>query len=196
MQTNLTIIRQRLQATMSQLPYKVGVLMVAWSKDRFKYQNWIDTYPAAWPGRSRKKPWTNKGKAPNNSGRALLVKTGQLRRSIRIVATTANSVTIGSDLPYARVHNEGQRMRFVQNVRLFVRMNKKNNRFSVVRGKEGKRSSQIRFTQNASGISHVKAHTRRMNYIMPERRFMGESKFLSMQIGRLITAEINKIFKL
>lgn len=27
------------------LPYKAGVIMVAYSKDRFKYQNWIDTYP-------------------------------------------------------------------------------------------------------------------------------------------------------
>ena len=43
----------------------------------------------------------------NATNRAILVKTGDLRRSIRIVAKTADSVTIGTDLPYAQIHNEG-----------------------------------------------------------------------------------------
>lgn len=179
---------------MSKLPYEVGVLMVAWSKDRFKYQNWIDTYPVNWQRRSRKPQWTNKGKAPNNTGRALLVKSGRLRRSIRIIQTTANSVTIGSDLPYAPVHNNGQRMRFVQSVKQYVRMNKRNDLFNVQKVKDNKRSTRIKFVKTAIGISVVSAHTRKMNYKMPERRFMGESKYLTMQIRRLITARINKTF--
>lgn len=49
----------------------------------------------------------------NNSdpGRAILVKSGNLRRSIRVLASSINEVTIGSDLPYAQIHNEGGRMR-------------------------------------------------------------------------------------
>ena len=111
------------------------------------------------------------------------------------MGTTHNSVTIGSDVPYANVHNEGLRMRFTQNVSQFTRMNKKNDRFAAVKGKEGKRSTRVRFTKTASGISVVKAHTRKVNYKMPERRFMGHSKYLTMQISRLITTEINKTFK-
>jgi phage gpG-like protein len=179
---------------MTTLPYKVGVLMVAFSKDRFKYQNWVDNSPVGWQGRSRKKQWSNKGKTPNNDGRALLIKTGRLRRSIRIMGTTSNSVTIGSDVPYAAVHNNGERMRFVQNVKAFVRMNRNNDQFSAEMGKQNKRSTRIKFVKTASGIQHVKEHTRKMNYKMPERRFMGESRYLTMQITRLITAEINKTF--
>lgn len=178
---------------MATLPYKVGVLMVAFTKDRFKYQNWLDTYPVAWP-RRKKNRWSNKGKTPNDAGRALLVKSGRLRRATRIVSTTPNSVTIGNDTPYAAVHNNGERMKFTQNVDGFVRMNKKRDGFSAVKGKEGKRSTRVKFVKTASGISNVKAHKRSYNYKMPQRQFMGESKYLNMQIKRLISAEINKIF--
>lgn len=177
------------------LPHKVGVLMVAWSKDRFKYQNWIDNYPVNWQRRSRKKPWTNKGKAPNNTGRALLVKTGRLRRSIRIVGTTANSVTIGSDVPYARVHNEGVRMKFTQKVGAYVRMTRSRDKYRVDALKTTKTRTRIKINKTASGISGVKEHDRKYNYKMPERRFMGESRYLNMQIRRLISAEINKVFR-
>ena len=177
------------------LPYKAGVIMVAYSKDRFKYSNWIDVYPENWQRRSRKKPWTNKGKAPNNAGRALLIQTGRLRRSIRIVSTTANSVTIGSDVPYAQVHNDGLRVQATQRVRAFVRMNRKRDQSNVVAGKQTTKSTRIKFTKNASGISHVSEHTRKMNFKMPRRRFMGESKYLANQISRMIAAEINKIFR-
>ncbi|WP_171606459.1 phage virion morphogenesis protein [Limnovirga soli] len=180
---------------MSTLPYKVGVLMVAYSKDRFKYQNWIDTYPEPWKPRSRKKPWKKKGKSPNNSGRAILVKSGRLRRSIRIVNTTSNSVTIGSDVPYAMAHNDGFRGPVTQQVRQFTRINPKRNTTGIVYRKEGKKSTRIRFGQTSSGISIVKAHTRTINQNMPRRRFMGQSMYLNKQINRLIAAEINKIFK-
>ena len=167
--------------------------MVAFSKDRFKYQNWINENPVTWQKR-KKSSWSNKGRTPNNEGRAILIKSARLLRSIRIMGTTSNSVTIGSDVPYARVHNEGLRMRFVQNVKAFVRMHKANDQFSAQAGKEGARSTRVRFTKTASGTQHVKEHTRKMNYKMPERRYMGESRYLSMQINRLISAEINKTF--
>ncbi|MBS1641561.1 MAG: phage virion morphogenesis protein [Bacteroidetes bacterium] len=194
MQTNLKIISQKFKAEMAILPYKVGVLMVAFSRDRFKYQNWTDEYPVNWQSRSRKKQWTNKGKSRNNNGRAILVQSGRLMRSVRIVNTTANSVTIGSDVPYAIAHNNGIRMRFTQHVNSFIRMNKRNDNYQAVAGKQFKNKTNIKFKKNASGVSAVKAHNREMNYKMPKRQFMGESKYLTMQINRLITATINKTF--
>jgi len=46
-----------------------------------------------------------------DAGRAILVKTGRLKRSVQVVRRTLTSVTIGSsgDLPYAVVHNDGLR---------------------------------------------------------------------------------------
>jgi phage gpG-like protein len=46
-------------------------------------------------------------KRSRDSGRAILVKTGALRRSIRKVNRGKLAVSIVSNLPYARVHNEG-----------------------------------------------------------------------------------------
>lgn len=39
--------------------------------------------------------------------RALLVKSGRLRRSVRVVKIEGKRVIVGSDVPYAQRHNEG-----------------------------------------------------------------------------------------
>lgn len=43
----------------------------------------------------------------SDRNRAILVKSGDLRRSIRIVSTDWKRVVLGSDLVYAAVHNDG-----------------------------------------------------------------------------------------
>lgn len=195
MQNNLAIISQRLKMVQRNLPSQVGVIMVAFTKQRFKEQNWLDTYPEKWQRRSRKKQWSNKGKVRNNKGRAILNQTSTLMRGNRIVNTTANSVTIGNAVPYAAVHNNGERINVTQRVRQFTRMNPKRDQYQVVAGKQGKKSSRVKYQKSASGISVVKAHDRHMNFKMPRRRFMGNSKYLNMQISRFIGAEIYKCFR-
>ena len=180
MQNDLKIISERFKATMSILPYKVGVLMVGFTRERFKYQNWLDTYPESWKQRKENGKWKNK---KNNKGRALLVQTGRLRRSIRIVNTTSNSVTIGSDVPYASAHNDGVRQVVTQQVGAYKRR-----RFEMQ--KVGRKTKKV-----VKSTIDVIAHDRTIRQNIPRRRFMGESKFLTMQITRLITAEINKTFK-
>ena len=46
-------------------------------------------------------------RAPNPRQRAILVKSGRLRRSVRIVATTATTVTVGSSEEYAEALQDG-----------------------------------------------------------------------------------------
>lgn len=50
-----------------------------------------------------------KSKSKRDIGRAILVKTGDLRRSVKIKGINKSSlnIIIGSDLPYAKVHNDG-----------------------------------------------------------------------------------------
>lgn len=43
----------------------------------------------------------------DKGSRAILVKSGDLRRSIRVISKNYDSVTLGSDLPYAQIHNDG-----------------------------------------------------------------------------------------
>jgi phage gpG-like protein len=53
--------------------------------------------------------WKPRKKQDKRAGRAILVKSGDLRRSIRRepVNKAAMKVTISTDLVYARIHNEG-----------------------------------------------------------------------------------------
>jgi phage gpG-like protein len=48
-----------------------------------------------------------KQRKDGDTTRNLLVKSGRLRKSIRILRKTTNSVTIGTNVPYAKYHNEG-----------------------------------------------------------------------------------------
>ena len=192
MNTDLKIVAQRLKATMQTLPYKVGVLMVAFTKERFRQQNWIGDSVEPWPSRKKKTKW---GRTKRNNGRALLVNSGRLRRATRIISTTPNSVTIGNDTPYAAVHNEGYKGWQIQQVKPFKRrrfgmVKSGTGRFSKKTGKEGMRTKRT-----ATGEINVKGHERRIIQNIPSRRFMGNSRYLNMQISRLIGAEINKTFK-
>lgn len=178
---------------MQVLPYKVGVLMVAFTKDRFKYANWLDTYPENWQPRKRKSKW--KGKK-DNRGRKVLTKSGRLARANRIVSTTPNSVTIGNDTPYASAHNNGLRMGLIQQVsahkrRRFSSQKTGTGKFSEKTGKEKMRTKKVQ-----TGTINVKAHKRRINQNIPRRRFMGESKYLNMQISKLIEAAITSTFRI
>ena len=69
--------------------------------DSFKKQAWFGETNEVW---KRRKPT-----AKRNKGRALLVDTGRLKRSIRIKQASWSGVIIGSDVQYAGVHNEGFR---------------------------------------------------------------------------------------
>ncbi len=69
-----------------------------------------------------------KPNASRNEGRRLLVDTVRMRQSIRVLASSPSSRTIGSDVPYAVYHNSGTaklpRRKFVGNNKKLERANK------------------------------------------------------------------------
>lgn len=69
--------------------------------DNFRKQGFEDKTVSKW------KPRKDTGK--RSQGRAILVKSGDLRRSIRFDTVNKSnlSVRIATDLPYAKIHNEG-----------------------------------------------------------------------------------------
>ncbi len=78
---------------------QIGNIAVNEAKTNFKRQGFMDRSLKRW--KPRKKP---------DPGRAILVKTGRLRRSISRLSTTNKRVTIGSKgkaAVYAGVHNYG-----------------------------------------------------------------------------------------
>lgn len=68
--------------------------------DNFRKQGFEDKTLTKWAARKRE---------DKRAGRAILVKSGDLRRSIRFDNVNKNnlSVRIATDLPYAKIHNDG-----------------------------------------------------------------------------------------
>lgn len=159
------------------LPAKMGTVIVNWSKSRFRFQNWMDGGDFPWKPRKRG--------AKRNVGRAILIDTGRLRRSIRILKSTKNSITVGTDVPYAAAHNEG----FEGSVT--VKAHKRR-----TFGKVAVYSIETHRKRNVKGlkaIGEVSEHKRNMN--IPKRRFLGPSKDMNAALERLITQEISKVLK-
>src|SRR5690606_24343003 len=66
-------------------------------KDNFRQGGFLSEYLEKWE--PRKKP---------DPGRAILVKSGRLKRSITAIpGSNFNRITIASDVPYAGYHNQG-----------------------------------------------------------------------------------------
>lgn len=111
----------------------------------------------------RKYPDANKKK------RNILVKSGRLRRSVRPTLKTYNRVVIGTDVPYAPIHNQGGTYNVSQLVRSHSRKTKR-------------------------GITKVKAHSRKRSATYPQRKFIGQSKALDKRLNRQVKKRLKAIF--
>lgn len=114
MSNDLERFGQQLRGYLKTLPREMGKAVVLESADNFRRQGYESDAGTVVPWAPRKVGDTqpgrgkNKGKrVANPRQRAILVKTGRLRRSVRIVATTATSVTVGSSEDYAQAQQEG-----------------------------------------------------------------------------------------
>lgn len=168
-------LNKRLAAAKKTLPRKVAAIVVDFFKGRFQRQSWI--------GRTTEKWAPRKGKGKKNKGRAILVKTGRLRRSIRAVNITEGQIVIGTDVPYAKIHNEGGKIEGAQNVSSYTR--RAHRRKGYTRAGRKIKGTQVK-------QSTVKSHTRRVNRVMPRRQFMGASEALNKRVRGSIEREINQ----
>lgn len=74
----------------------------------FRNQGFTDETLTRWPSRKNEISGGIASVRKRSAGsRAILVKTGDLRRSVRVINRTINKVVLGSDLPYAQIHNDG-----------------------------------------------------------------------------------------
>jgi phage gpG-like protein len=161
-------VRTDLLALRTRLPAIVGQEAVNLSGQAFRNQGW-DGQP--WPAR--------KPGAPRNKGRALLRDTGLLRRSIRVVKMTPSEVTVGTDVPYARIHNAGGTINAAQRVPAHTRK---------------AHARRTRFGKVQVAAHAVGAHTRRISIVMPKRQFLGTSPAFVRHIEQLVASELARIF--
>lgn len=181
MQNNFPLreVEAHFKQVLQYAPNMLGNDAVNFFLDNFKRQGWLGNTLEPWKKRS--------SKAKRNTGRAILIDSGRLRRSIRITSVSTGSVTIGTDVPYAKAHNEG--FRGTVNVKAFNR--NKYSKEKVGSGKLTKKGvERMKTVQRISSTSTVKGHTRKVN--LPKRQFMGESPYLTKQLQRRLQAELMK----
>lgn len=168
-------IQQKLIETLRNLPPIMAEEAINFSLNSFDQQAWSGNSQEVWEKRKNPTKW---GKT-DDSGRALLIKTGQLRRSVRVIRidNTKGIAYIGAggpDTPYAKAHNFGFKGKVDQKVNAFTR-----------KMKDGK-------------TVDVKAHDRTINQNIPMRKFIGsesDSPYLKARLKRVCIAELKKIFK-
>ena len=180
---NSEIVKAKMELLRKQvatLPGIVGNEVKNYTLDNFKRQGFLgDTF----------EPW-RKRRSKKDGSRAILVKTGRLRRGFRVVRADWNAVVIGNDVPYAKAHNDGYHG--TVNVKAHSR-----NKFSKAKVGTGKftksGSERMKTVQSVSGSGQVKAHTRRMN--LPRRRMIGQSQYLNSRLKRVALAHILKAYR-
>ncbi len=150
---------------LSQMVNESAVMAVNFSKDRFVRKSWRDKTTTKWKPRKRK----DRG--------SLMVRTGRLKRSIRKITQGNYYSIIGTDVPYARGHNEGERI----NKNVFVRGFRRRQTVAASVNIRTRKASRKRVVMKDI---KVRSHKRRMNMKIPQRKFLGASHTLALRIER------------
>lgn len=121
--------------------------------------------------------WTKK-KKPN--GKNILVGRGTLRRSIKVLKKSNESVTVGSDVPYALIHNNGGTIKHDAKSRV-LRFTRKNGRLQFAKSNSKRVVAQSRSTFKAYTIN------------MPKRQFIGDMPSLTKKITNFIKRKFDRL---
>ena len=184
----LTRIIDNIDKAIRRLPAKAATVAINFSQDRFLLQNWVDSSRAPWVKRKAEK-WGRKAR----KGRALLVDSGRLRRSIRRTEIGEDYAIIGTDVPYARVHNEGYKGNIKQTVKAHTR--KISRKMKVAFLNIETRKTSTRTQRLRTGTANVKSYKRTLNVNIPKRQFIGQSALLDRQLEKMITKELINAMK-
>lgn len=167
---HLVRICDNIERCVHRIPYKAAVLAVNFSKERFVKKNWIDKQEIPWKKTKKKRGST-------------LVKSARLKRSIRKVHVGADYAIVGTDVPYARPHNDGGTFQGTERVRPYERSAHRRKAYT----RNGKRVKAITVKKHM-----VKSHKRKYKRSFVQRQFIGNSQYLNNQLSTMIQSEIQK----
>lgn len=153
------------------IPNKAAVIAVSFSKERFVKKNWLD---------KQEHPWRKTKKRKGST----LIKSGRLKRSIRKVHIGADYAIVGTDVPYARINNDGGTIEGTEQVRSYQRRTHKRKAYITRSGK--------RIKAGTVRVHTVNAHKRKFKRTFTQRRFIGNSQYLTNQLTNMIQTEIQK----
>jgi len=154
-------------------PAVVENLCVDFFQKSFDRQGFLDKSLEPWPAR----------KDGSDPGRAILIKRGYLRRSIRGKSRTPAAVTIQAGdtrAPYARIHNEGGTISHPGGSPYII--TKKGPTFirKTTAARRARQGKYVRFT-------------RPHKIDMPKRQFMGDSAALMDEVEKAFFEEMQKL---
>ena len=172
-----------LQKMKSTLPTVLGKRIKNFTLEAFRKQGFTDSGFTKWKPRKKNK----------DAGRAILVKTGKLRRSIKVSRANWTRVVVGSyGVAYAQIHNEGGEISksASSTVIHFKRVDElrkmgKNGKLTSFMGSKFSKKRGSHFAQKVS----IGAHS--IN--MPKRQFIGRSQRLERELKGIIDGQFRKI---
>jgi phage gpG-like protein len=177
-------IKKALQSSLN----SAGVLAVNHFKQSFRDGGFTDNTFVAWKKR--------KDKSKKSQGRAILVKSGDLRRSIKATKKNYNNLTLvisTSGVPYAQIHNEGGQINKGSRETILnfrdVSTNIATRSVKRVFAKGTNKGLKI-LRATSSMKATIGAHT--VN--MPKRQFIGNSHKLNVTITNMIEKKLKFAF--
>lgn len=170
----LSRICANVEHVISIIPQKAAVIAVNFSKERFVKKNWVDKTETTWEKTKKRKGST-------------LIKSGRLKRSIRKVHVGADYVIIGTDAPYARIHNDGGTIEGTEEVRSHQRRAHKRKTYT---------RSNKRIKAGVVRAHSVQSYKRKFKRTFIQRKFIGESQCLTNQLTNMMQTEIQKAIRI
>ncbi|MEH0156504.1 phage virion morphogenesis protein [Limibacter armeniacum] len=177
-------LRSNLANVLRRLPEELAEIALDYTRDAFKKEAW-DGKP--WPERKNDgqrsrlfKSGSSREKVRSKS-RGLLVQSGDLRRSVRILKVGIDSFTIGTDRRYAKAHNEGDTISHPGGTPYKILTDKKGDT----------RLAWMRKVNAANASGFTKPHPIKI----PQRQFIGKSEELLREMRQHYINRISAVFR-
>lgn len=140
--------------------------------------------------------WERRKSPIRNEGRAILIDTGQLRRSISS-RVTENSVIFYTDLPYAAIHNEGGEIKMTKRMKGYFWHKYYEATGSFGRKKDGtlrRTKKNARLTTEADFYKWMALKKEGSTIKIPRRQFIGTSPEVEQVVREIIEENITEYF--
>ncbi len=140
--------------------------------------------------------WARRKSPSRNEGRAILIDTGQLRRSISS-RVTENSVIFYTDLPYAAIHNDGGEIKVTKRMKGYFWRKYYEATGSFGYRKDGslrKTKKNARLSTEADFYKWMALKKEGSVIKIPRRQFIGTSPEVEQAVREIIEENITEYF--
>ena len=180
------VLRPRFRKVREELPLQLAAVAQNFFVGSFQRQGWYDGL-----GLKRWKPrkgerWRRKKKG-RRGNRGILIKTGRLRKSIKIRSARFQKIVIATDVAYAAAHNYGYKGTVSVRSHTRRRYGREKEEYTTKTGKQSTRQKKV-----VKSSYTVRQHSRKMN--LPQRQFMGHSPMLDRKLNKVIERQMEYLF--